>query len=344
MTPVKYDDKWIYGVAVILAACAIAASFKTGYSIPPDDALAGVIIGCILAGISVLVARGLTKIDRDVTARQWGRAGLSTVAWLAFLATEIGTCAMFQAGERGESVQKAEFQNVAYGDARAQVTDNKSLRDLYKTQLAEFQAQNGWAAVVTATGERAKLKSASDAIAQEQARGGCGPVCLKLEREQADLQGRIATLEKKDDLQKKIDDTQVKIDQLVSVADTTTKGSSRVLGGAVVLAALGSRTLNPSAEAIGWTVLLQSGWLGIIGSIGAAIAFWWAGKREDAIAAPQAPAIAPAMSLTVPRAPVSVPDAIEQRITRITRSVLGAVNPAMPAVTHISTKEFAEAA
>ena len=75
---------------------------------------------------------------------------------------------------------------------------------------------------------RSQITAADLAIAQESKRGGCGPRCLTLTQQKADLENRIAIAEQVTDLTKRIDATQRIIDKATDVAVDTKKGFSPV--------------------------------------------------------------------------------------------------------------------
>lgn len=127
-----------------------------------------------------------------------------SAAGALFLAVVLFSHVGFTNGLRTADVVTADVQNVAYDTKQDSVKRNAKQLEDYKASLAELKAKNAWTATVTADALRAKLPAMDLAIAQEKARGGCGPKCLKLTQEKADAEGQIAIAEKADDLSKQI--------------------------------------------------------------------------------------------------------------------------------------------
>jgi len=127
-----------------------------------------------------------------------------TLAGVLFLAVELFSHVGYTNGQRMADVDTTGWQN-----AKAETTINAAKREstnleFWKGELAKLEAQNAWATSVKADALRAQLTPMQLAIEQETARGGCGPKCLKLTRDKADVEARIATAEQREDLTAKI--------------------------------------------------------------------------------------------------------------------------------------------
>jgi len=135
------------------------------------------------------------------------------------------------------------------------VKEGKASLILWEKRLAELEAANAWSATVTADALRAQLASATLAIEQEAARGGCKAKCLARTKERDDLASKIAIAEEKSDLTRKIEATKAVLAKARDVAAVTEHKSSPVvhqnqfLAKAVTLVGFGSLEPTPHITA-----------------------------------------------------------------------------------------------
>jgi hypothetical protein len=123
------------------------------------------------------------------------------------LLIEFYSHAGYTAGLRGTNIGDAKVQQARYQSAHEGVSEDKTNLELWQRQLAELETAHAWAPTVSASGLRESLPAMKEAIRQEERRGGCGPKCLGLKRQEADVANRIAIAERRDDLTTKIDAT-----------------------------------------------------------------------------------------------------------------------------------------
>jgi hypothetical protein len=157
----------------------------------------------------------------------WGARVLTGVA-CGFFALELFAHVGYTVGQRTHSTDEAIAQTVVYDNRQEQLASNKQNLAMWRDQLAKLQADNAWTATVKADGLRASLDSATKAIELEEQRGGCKAKCLGLMRQKADLENRIATVELREDLTKRIEATQRLVDKHTETAVETKKGFSPV--------------------------------------------------------------------------------------------------------------------
>jgi len=184
-------------LGLVALALAAAMSFSFGLSMSwKHAALLGLLT---FAGSIVWPYIGHLKVSG-----MKAKALAFSAAGVLFLAVELFSHVGFTNGQRTADVVTADVQNVAYDTKQESVKRNAKQLEDYKASLAELKAQNAWAATVTADALRAQIPAMDLAIAQETKRGGCGPKCLKLTQEKADVGAKIAIAEKAEDLSKQI--------------------------------------------------------------------------------------------------------------------------------------------
>lgn len=187
-------------LGLVTLACAALMSFDFGYSISIKHAL-------FLMCLSAVAAFG-----PDAAREQWhaGRRGVAAAIGLLcvpLLGLEFYTHAGYTAGLRGQNIETATVQNTRYAGRQDEIAEAKTSLVMWEKRLAELEAQNAWAASVTAEALRAQLASSNLAIEQETARGGCKAKCLARTKDRDDLATRIAIAEERGNLAAKIEAT-----------------------------------------------------------------------------------------------------------------------------------------
>jgi hypothetical protein len=162
---------------------------------------------------------------------------------MAVLCVPLGTVAYYShlgygAGVRVGSIQQASVHNAKFDDARSSLESDRTNIAMWREHLAKLQAENAWVATVSADGLKSQVAAADLSIAQEKARGGCGPKCLKLTKDKADLENRIAIAEQATKLTGQIEATQRIIDEKTQTAAAATFESSPVVNQTNVAAQL----------------------------------------------------------------------------------------------------------
>jgi hypothetical protein len=183
------------GLAALLLAAGMSFSFGWAMSWKHAALLALL----TFAGSIVWPYVGHLKVSGFKT-----KAYAFSIAGTLFLAVELFSHVGFTNGQRMAEVDTTGWQN-----AKAETIVNSAKREnsnleFWRAELAKLEAQNAWATSVKADALRAQLAPMDLAIEQETKRGGCGPKCLKLTREKADIEAKIATAEQREDLTERI--------------------------------------------------------------------------------------------------------------------------------------------
>lgn len=206
------------GVVALLASCYM--TWRFGYSI---SVVHGVGLVCVtIAAALIFPAK---KFIEEMGIGRMGRFGLGVLGCF-FVGLELFADLGYTIGMRDKQMVESGAQTVAYNAVQENMVSEKTNLDMWRKQLADLKSQNAWTGTVTATGLRAQLDSAQKAIDLEAARKGCKSKCLGLMQDKAKLEERIATLEKTDDLAKRIEATQRILDKKVDKAPDTKIGHS----------------------------------------------------------------------------------------------------------------------
>lgn len=232
------------GAATLAVGCAMA--FEFGRSMSYLHALS-------LCCLSIAVAFLPSVVHKYFQERSWGVASVLGVITVAFIAVEFFSHLGYTVGHRVRDAEEATVQNTTYSAVQDNLASEKENLAMWRKQLADLKAQNAWTASVTADALRAKLEVANEKIRQEEARGGCGPVCLRLKTERADLNSRIATVESVENLAKQIAATQKIIDGKVDTAKTTEFKSSKIVNQTKFVSQLMTMSLEPDKSAFTWS-------------------------------------------------------------------------------------------
>jgi hypothetical protein len=190
-------------------------------------------------------------------SKNWnGAAKTCNTVGAICLAMELVTHMGYTFGQRHDNVTKAMHQTVAYKEQASQLDERKRDLALWERRLADLTSQNGWSATVTADALRARLPALNLAIEQETARGGCKQRCLARTQERDEVAARIAVLEERTELQKKIEATKRVLERQRDRVATTDLGNSAVVEQSAAFAKLYHMSLTPDADSIEWTKYL----------------------------------------------------------------------------------------
>ncbi len=186
----------------------------------------------------------------------WGTAAKTcALVGTICLGMEFVTHMGYTFGQRHDNVTKAAHQTVAYKEQVAALDEHKRDLTMWERRLSDLTQQNGWTATVTAESLRARLPALNLAIEQEAARGGCKARCLTRTQERDEIASRIATLEERTDLQKKIEATKRVLERQRQRQRTasTNLGNSAVVEHSQAFAKLYNMNLTPDADSVEWT-------------------------------------------------------------------------------------------
>jgi hypothetical protein len=231
------------GIVSLTVACLM--TFKFGYAMSQLHAVS----------LALLTVAGSIIFPYARHLRSTGSTKALTYVALGamFLAVEFFSHLGYTVGTRVMETENTGVQNAVYQHNQDALASETANIDMWRTQLAELQKQNAWTASVTADGLRAQLASAQKAVDLEAARGGCKSKCLALMDKKADLEARIATTEKVEDLTKRIEATQRLIDKKLAEANTTEFKTSSVVAQTSFVAQLVTQDLDPDRKSMTWT-------------------------------------------------------------------------------------------
>jgi|GEM_PF-1867468 len=187
---------WLYlGLASLFAAVAMSAGF--GYSVSAKHAL---FLACLSIVTAFLPEAAYSQYERG----RKGVAGILAIVAIPLFCIEFFSHAGYTAGLRGVNVTEARVQNAKYDNAQDSVASKAETRTMLLDMRRTLTTEAPWVATVKASGLRGELEAATEAVAQESRRGGCGPRCLALKEKAAKIEARIATAEKAEDIDKRL--------------------------------------------------------------------------------------------------------------------------------------------
>ncbi|MBA2125068.1 hypothetical protein DLM45_02355 [Hyphomicrobium methylovorum] len=136
----------------------------------------------------------------DVAAMEFRKGQKATAGWIGVACIPLGMVALlthvgYSASIRVGDMQQSSVSNVKYEDTRAAVSDAEGKIKFFSDRIAALKDANPWITTVSADGLKAQAPALEEAIAQESRRGGCGPKCLGLKKELADVMERAGKAE-----------------------------------------------------------------------------------------------------------------------------------------------------
>ena len=229
--------------------------------------------------------------DAAYREHEHGRRG--TAAILGLLCVPLGIVAYYThvgytVGQRVMDSEGASVQNVKYEDTRDSVEEGKRSLKVAEQALKDLETANAWAPTVTATALRAQLDSANKAVELEGSRGGCKTRCLALMKERDGLNARVAILEQRDELNKRIEHARNWVKTARDQAGGVTKKVSQATNqnkfvSQLVLAYAGADTeaaLNPDASTQNFVQIFISAMVALVGIIMAPVGMFVAGRNR----------------------------------------------------------------
>lgn len=201
-----------------------------------------------------------------VLAEAFRRAGLKGLAqasfavWIIAFAFNCWSNMGVATSSRMGEVQTANVQQAKYTESKKSTAEAEQRLKLFTTQLAELTSQNAWAATVSASGLRDKAKTLQAAIDTEGSprMGGCGPKCLGLMKDKAEIEEKIAVAEQRDDLTKRIEATKTVLEKARTQLAGTSAGISATANQSTLYAKLISFNLASDPDASAVTVANES--------------------------------------------------------------------------------------
>jgi len=209
----------IGGVALIVS-CVM--TFKFGYSFSMIHG-----VGLVTVTLAAAFLFPAKRMLQDMGVGRFGQCMLAVIG-CGLIGLELFADLGYTIGMRDKQMVEAGAQTASYKAVEDNMISEQTNMAMWREHLKNLESQNAWAATVTATGLRAQLESAQKAIDLEAARKGCKTKCLELMKQKANIEERIATLEKKEDLTKRIAATQAILDRKVEKKADTKIGHSVV--------------------------------------------------------------------------------------------------------------------
>jgi hypothetical protein len=284
-TDQKTLQKIFFAIGTVGLGVSCAMTWKFGNSMSAIHGIALVTV-TIMAAFIFPMRQFLKNAGHTHAAR-----GIMVLG-VFFIGLELFADLGYTIGMREKSMTEAGAQTVAYKHEQESVASERTNLTLWRTQLASLQAENAWAATVSADGLRAQLASAQKAIDLETARGGCKAKCLGLMQSKATLENKIATVEQVSGFTKRIEATQRILDKKTEVAVSTKQGFSPVKAQTDFVAQLylalsghdAKESLNPDEVSVSFTQIF----IGLFIALGATflpttayfLAFWTDSKTS----------------------------------------------------------------
>lgn len=177
---------WILALVAIVVDAGISYEFGSTLSYLHAAGFALVAIAfCVLPDVAAMEVRKGNK-----AAAGWIALACAPLGMVAFL-THVGYSASIRVGD----MQQSDVSNVKYEDTRGAVKDAEGKIKFFTDRIAALKEANPWITSVSADGLKAQGPALEEAIAQESRRGGCGPKCLALKKELADVMERAGKAE-----------------------------------------------------------------------------------------------------------------------------------------------------
>lgn len=136
----------------------------------------------------------------DVAAMEFRKGKKTTAGWIGIACIPLGFVALlthvgYSASIRVGDMQQSDVSNIKYEDTRNAVKDAEGKIKFFTERIAALKDSNPWITTVSADGLKAQSPALEEAISQETRRGGCGPKCLVLKKQLADVMERAGKAE-----------------------------------------------------------------------------------------------------------------------------------------------------
>jgi len=233
-------------------------------------------------------------------------------------------------------VQKSNLKQAIHQERSKSKQEAKQSLVIFTKQLDALIEKNKWAATVTAQGLRDQVKDLRVARESEAALGGCGTKCRGIENSIADIQGRIAIAEQRQNLDKRIAATKAVLAEARNTLADTDAGVSNTAAQASLYSrwTVGWAGDGESTNAVrNANELMGIGMAFVIAvaSVGLSLAGVWVylmgitPQSMPTLGAMQAPATQPTAA-SVPRTDPFVPQAPQPRSIGVAVRTMGDLN------------------
>lgn len=189
-------------------------------------------------GLALLFLTFVTAIVPDAGHHLFERKKFFALGLVALFGApmfwmEFTTHAGYAAGFRGKDVSEARVQNTKWDGAQEAAKEDKANLEMWKAQLAKLMDQDAWTATVKADALREQLATVKERMVAEEkgARGrkaGRGKEFEGLQNEANALSIKIAKVEQREDLNKRIEATQRILDGKRAAAAVTEHKASAI--------------------------------------------------------------------------------------------------------------------
>lgn len=208
------------GLAILFIAAAM--SFDFGYQVSFKH-------GAFLAGLTFVAAFGPDAAHRAFQTKKWASGVAIAFGAVVCLGLEFVSHQSYTAGIRGDNIAVAGVQNAKYTGGQKAVSEDEDALKRERASLDQLKLAHPWAETTTAESLRAKIPAIDEKLRQEEKRGGCGPKCLAIKTEKADVEARIATAESRNGIAIRIAELEKRLEGRRARAEVTEYKSSPVV-------------------------------------------------------------------------------------------------------------------
>ena len=243
----------VLGLVGLYFGCRMSYAF--GKNMSTDHAIFLGLVAVLAA--FVLPARDILKERNKHNLANWA-------GWFGaiMILIEFGSHAGYTVGLRQWNVKQGEMQATKYEDNRGSVENARAEVIAAEKRIADLQ----WVpATATIAGLETSISVKQEAIRQEERRGGCGPVCLRLRTEVVPLQQQLGALNDRASLEARIAENKAWLENARKRAGTTDAGRSDVDEHNKFFARMFTWELNPDSSSLTWAQIV----VGLVMALGA---------------------------------------------------------------------------
>lgn len=247
--------------------CKIAGTLLTGTSLWLTACFGlSISIGMML-GLAVIafMSAYLPAILIELSSTQYRnvfRVGLAVA--LVITVIDVTTNVSTGGAHKTSDVVQAHVQQTKYEDNRANVEEMQNKLKFLEARQKQLEGHAGWTGTKPAAAFDGEIAAKEEAVAQEARRGGCGPKCLALKQELAELQANQAVAAEHERNAKMLAATVEGLQKTRAAAATVDRGESAVETQNVRLASLFTLSRDPDEGARHWV----DQWLAVLFGLG----------------------------------------------------------------------------
>lgn len=254
---------WICRIAGTgLAATSLYLTYTYGANISSGIAWALTIASFMASYIWPIMVEVLRNAPGGILGHAIKAMAVALAVGLSFL--DITTNSSTTGSHKAVDVQKASLQTTRYDDARRTVADLEAKKTFFRQRIKQLEGSDGWKGEHPSASYDGKIAAKREAVRQETNRGGCGPVCLKLTNELAQLEASRAVSEAHEKAQRMLAASVAGLQKARAEAKATNKGFSNTEHQNVKLASIFTLDRKPGEGAVWWTDTGMMLWIGVI--------------------------------------------------------------------------------